>query len=867
MSKSLISSIRNSKRFILILGIIIITVTYAVIMISLHCAPFGEGLLINGDNVPQILPYVQELKTKLTNGESIYYTWNINGGANYYYLFVYVLVSPMSLFLTLFPIRYFSVGLNIGLYIHSVLMYVTMYHYLTHRLSGRRVEANKCILLPLGISYALLPALLNAGSFYPFMGGFVVLPMVILGLERFCNGKGWKLYYICIILLFICNFYIAILECIFIFLYFFTLEFDSFKSMVVKGIRILLLSICSIMSTSFIIIPAVVITLGGGWGVTKAPGGGFMTNWLNVLSQILMFRSPVLTGDNGVLWPANLYCGTLIVILALAYFSISSIKLACRLKRLCLLVLFMLSLNVPIINYVFHAFHEPFGLPNRHSIIILFYVIIMAGDTLDYYASKAKKKSVLGIAVGGSVVLVVDVITMIFTTNSIKSAVPYIVTLVLVAVYFVLFIYVRKRKVLIIAICVISVLEVCYNYRAMFFGTMTSYDMLYSIYEDTAELMGEIHADKDFYRASFNESGYVFEPGMAFGNKSICGYSTVFNGKFIDEMIRLGVTGGKGALNEDGYTPFVNSIISRRYIVEASSTLKNQEECHTDSYDSIYEQYKLIDQVNGYNLYRNNMTVNPVMISSNDKEVLQRKRVEGKNPVANNNALCNMLTGVDNIMEETDMNVAVYSCDNCVATCEDSKVYVSDNTLGYGGFEYDATSDSNVTLVVTAKKDGDYYIKYQDFTHIGYLKKGQSKKIKYDLDSKMFERSGMASLNISTMTFDNDKFEEVYNILKSNELNITSYTDNSITGTLKSNGDHLVFTTIPYDKGWSIYVDGKQVKTESINEAFLTFHVPDGEHDIYMEYHVRGLIPGIILSVVFAAIGIFMIIRDKKKSA
>jgi uncharacterized membrane protein YfhO len=98
-------------------------------------------------------------------------------------------------------------------------------------------------------------------------------------------------------------------------------------------------------------------------------------------------------------------------------------------------------------------------------------------------------------------------------------------------------------------------------------------------------------------------------------------------------------------------------------------------------------------------------------------------------------------------------------------------------------------------------------------------------------------------------------------------MNITSYTDNSITGTLMSNGDHLVFTTIPYDKGWNIYVDGKLVETESINEAFLTFHVPDGEHDIYMEYHVRGLVPGVILSIVFAAIGIFMIIRDKKKNA
>ena len=76
-------------------------------------------------------------------------------------------------------------------------------------------------------------------------------------------------------------------------------------------------------------------------------------------------------------------------------------------------------------------------------------------------------------------------------------------------------------------------------------------------------------------------------------------------------------------------------------------------------------------------------------------------------------------------------------------------------------------------------------------------------------------------------------------MLKAPQLAIDdTSTDDKITGTLKtSTNDQTVLTTIPYDKGWNVYVDGEKVETyESLN-ALLTFDVAgSGEHSVRLEY-------------------------------
>ena len=60
----------------------------------------------------------------------------------------------------------------------------------------------------------------------------------------------------------------------------------------------------------------------------------------------------------------------------------------------------------------------------------------------------------------------------------------------------------------------------------------------------------------------------------------------------------------------------------------------------------------------------------------------------------------------------------------------------------------------------------------------------------------------------------------------------------------------LVYTSIPYDEGWHVKVDNKEVKTESLANALLVFAAPSGNHKIKIYYKIKGLGLGIIISLI-----------------
>lgn len=56
-------------------------------------------------------------------------------------------------------------------------------------------------------------------------------------------------------------------------------------------------------------------------------------------------------------------------------------------------------------------------------------------------------------------------------------------------------------------------------------------------------------------------------------------------------------------------------------------------------------------------------------------------------------------------------------------------------------------------------------------------------------------------------------------------------------------------TTIPYDEGWTIVVDGKEETPVKMLEGFIGVRLSPGEHLIEMNYMPVGLKPGIWISL------------------
>ena len=93
-------------------------------------------------------------------------------------------------------------------------------------------------------------------------------------------------------------------------------------------------------------------------------------------------------------------------------------------------------------------------------------------------------------------------------------------------------------------------------------------------------------------------------------------------------------------------------------------------------------------------------------------------------------------------------------------------------------------------------------------------------------------------------------FREVVSELQAGKLEAYSTRDDVVSGTITAAEDKTtVFTSIPYDAGWKVYVDGEETKIVCLMDTLLGFSVPAGEHEIVMKYRPDCVKFGLILSL------------------
>ena len=86
--------------------------------------------------------------------------------------------------------------------------------------------------------------------------------------------------------------------------------------------------------------------------------------------------------------------------------------------------------------------------------------------------------------------------------------------------------------------------------------------------------------------------------------------------------------------------------------------------------------------------------------------------------------------------------------------------------------------------------------------------------------------------------------------LKQQQLEIDMIKKNKLSGHINVVKDNqYLFTSIPYDEGWQIYVNGKKVKAQKMFDNFIGVKLTKGYHKIKMKYYPKGLKEGIIISL------------------
>ena len=87
------------------------------------------------------------------------------------------------------------------------------------------------------------------------------------------------------------------------------------------------------------------------------------------------------------------------------------------------------------------------------------------------------------------------------------------------------------------------------------------------------------------------------------------------------------------------------------------------------------------------------------------------------------------------------------------------------------------------------------------------------------------------------------------------------YTEDTLPGKVVSKKDNqLMLTTIPYDAGWIVTVDGERVETEEMIDSLLAFHVDAGEHEVVLKYRPKTFTLGLTASLFFLAIFVLLLV-------
>lgn len=95
-----------------------------------------------------------------------------------------------------------------------------------------------------------------------------------------------------------------------------------------------------------------------------------------------------------------------------------------------------------------------------------------------------------------------------------------------------------------------------------------------------------------------------------------------------------------------------------------------------------------------------------------------------------------------------------------------------------------------------------------------------------------------------------DHYAEQIEALRAESLENVETNWRGLTGTISVSKDKFLCFSIPYDKGWTAYVDGEKANLVQANIGFMGVELSAGDHDIELKYWPPGLTTGIALSCI-----------------
>ena len=90
--------------------------------------------------------------------------------------------------------------------------------------------------------------------------------------------------------------------------------------------------------------------------------------------------------------------------------------------------------------------------------------------------------------------------------------------------------------------------------------------------------------------------------------------------------------------------------------------------------------------------------------------------------------------------------------------------------------------------------------------------------------------------------------------ISQNQVTTLDLQDKYIKCEYTAQGDEMLLLTIPYDDGWSVYVNGEKVEAHKLQDIFTGIRVSPGTNTIELKY----TLPGFKIGVIFSCLGVIV---------
>ncbi len=820
--------------------------------------PAGENQIAVIDMYHQYVPFLGELQSKLQSGGSLFYTWNGAGGSNFWNLLAYYGASPLNLILVLFPKKFLMEGVTLILLLKIGLAGSTMAVYLRAIVWEKDKRSADISLVGFATLYALCSYVMAYYWCIMWMDAVALLPLCILGLHKILDGRSGVFYTVCLALVVFINYYMAIMVCIFILfyypvLYFIKVQGESAGHFFKTTGRAVGYSLLGVLMSAVMLLPTWMSMQSTYYISADMPEKTELYNdLLDILNQML--PNAELTYREGL---PNLYCGMFVVILLVFYWISRTIPLREKLLNGAFLVFLIFSLNINKLDFIWHGFHFPNQLPYRYTFMICFLLIAMAYQVFQRVDEIRVNHLWILLAAGGGYYLLAQKIL----TEHIKDLDLFVYSgLAWLALYVAILLLYKKgrlpKNLLLILTVILLTCEMASN-------TCTSIDQVgttqrsnyYANEADIAKLVKKTEGTDDrFGRTEMNDN-YILNCPAMYHYKGISQFSSSLNANATALMEHIGVEGApdKNRFNYNQTDPVTNAMLNIRYLIGKNLPIDDSDfkqiakSGNSRLYESIYPLsigYMTADTIRTWNYEQEN----PFMVLDDYVRAVTQ----------------NKYTSVFTEIEPVDVSAANIELSSTGDGMWDStlknETKKSKTILTYQAqqtgkqYLFIEADDADAITVSQEKKDDKIEIRNDcgSIVNLGEMDSGTEFTVTIE-----YKEGKGGSVVSHVCTMDEAVWQDAYKMLSASMLDVTDYGDSCLKGTIDVQEDGVFVTSVPYEAGWKLKVDGH---TREINEliggAWISTSLSAGEHQIELSFRPPGLIAGLLITL--ASIGLLI---------